>query len=49
MLADAFEKRKDRDLARKFAGLAVASGIYVYLVVSADGKAIKVGKLSVIR
>jgi hypothetical protein len=27
----------------------VASGIYVYLVVSADGKASKVGKLSVIR
>jgi hypothetical protein len=27
----------------------VASGIYVYLVVSADGKACKVGKLSVIR
>jgi hypothetical protein len=27
----------------------VASGIYVYLAVSADGKASKVGKLSVIR
>ena len=27
----------------------VASGIYVYLVVSADGKSSKVGKLSVIR
>ncbi len=27
----------------------VAGGIYVYLVVSADGKASKVGKLSVIR
>jgi hypothetical protein len=27
----------------------VASGIYVYLVVSGDGKSSKVGKLSVIR